>query len=81
MNQKQKRILKGNKGDYPLVMRIIAVAYGLFTMCGAWPNELPYYYKGHEIGLWGKWAMFAFGLLIFWCGIFYKRPMGGKAFH
>ncbi len=62
------------------MMRIIAVAYGLFTMLGAWPNGLSYYYKGHEIGLWGKWAIFAFGLLIFWCGIFYKRPMGGKHF-
>ncbi|NDV23143.1 hypothetical protein [Desulfovibrio sp. JC022] len=60
--------------------RIIVIVYAVAVIVGAWPTETPRYYKGHEVGIVGRWATVVFGIIMFWCGVLYKFSKGGKNF-
>ncbi|WP_170921420.1 hypothetical protein [Desulfovibrio gilichinskyi] len=66
-----------NKISY---LRLLVIIYALLVISGAWPTDTARYFKGQEVGIFGRWALVAYGIVIFWCGIFYKRPVGGKHF-
>ncbi|WP_432735883.1 hypothetical protein [Maridesulfovibrio sp. FT414] len=73
-----KKIIKNNfKVPW---LRLVVVLYALVLIIGAWPTDVPYFVKGHAVGTLGRWALVAFGIIVFWCGVLYKYPKRGKNF-